>query len=369
MRNIKRYHIAFLLAISLTLGVICSGQTPTPTPKPKVDDDVIRVESRLVVVPVSVSDVSGQPVMGLKAQDFRVTEENRPQTIDNIGNAEVVPLEIALLFDISASTDAMFKYEQETAAKFLREVMKPNDRASIFTIGEKGRLIQSRDTADRSMETIMSIKPTTEYTAFYDAVRMAADHLKKNAPEGTRKVMLIISDGDDTWSESVQRAIRQAESKVTTSVQGSDLYRILVKATESAKLAEQGNVVRSIQDADTVFYSINPGGNSYKLSDRAVFAQQGMERFASDTGGTAFLPKLLPVDTKDPYEGQNNLRKNQAMLDLIFRQITSDLRSQYLIQYYSDADYPLGRYVKLDVALQNRSGLRLRARQGYYVKK
>lgn len=346
-----------------------AAQAPTPTPKQKVDDDIIKIESRLVVVPVSITDVSGQPVMGLKAQDFRVTEENQPQTIESLGNAEVVPLEIALLFDISASTDAMFKFEQETAAKFLKEVMKPNDRATIFTIGERGRLVQPRDTAEKSMETIRSIMPTKEQTAFYDSVRGAAEQLNKNSPQGSRKVMLIISDGDDTWSDGVIKAIWAAERKTTDGVQGQNLRELRVRARDGAKLTEQVKVIKSLQDADTVFYSINPGGNSYQLSRDAVLGQQNMQRFADETGGTAFLPKILPIDTKDVYEGQNNLRKNQSILELIFRQITSELRSQYLIQYYSDADFPLGRYVKLDVGLQNHGDLHIRARQGYYVKK
>src|SRR4051794_21966666 len=98
----KHVNLAFAVLIAFAFGL--SAQTPTPTPK--VDDDIIKVESRLVVVPVSVTDANGQPVLGLKAEDFRISEENKPQKIENLGSADVVPLEIALLFDISASTDA-----------------------------------------------------------------------------------------------------------------------------------------------------------------------------------------------------------------------------------------------------------------------
>jgi hypothetical protein len=62
------------------------------------------------------------------------------------------------------------------------------------------------------------------------------------------------------------------------------------------------------------------------------------------------------------------MRKNQAALDLIFRQLGNELRAQYLVQYYSETDYPTGRFVKLNVSLQNAAGRRLRAREGYYVK-
>src|SRR5205809_5340772 len=93
-------------AKTLLFGIACgwifsvSAQTPTPKPKPKTDDEVIKVDSRLVMVPVSVTDAEGRPVMGLTAADFRLSEENRPQTIENIRSADLVPLEIALLFDV-----------------------------------------------------------------------------------------------------------------------------------------------------------------------------------------------------------------------------------------------------------------------------
>ncbi|MNC95897.1 hypothetical protein D3C83_131220 [compost metagenome] len=62
------------------------------------------------------------------------------------------------------------------------------------------------------------------------------------------------------------------------------------------------------------------------------------------------------------------MKKNAVSLETIFRQLANELRAQYLVQYYSDADFPNGRFVKLDVALTNPATNKLRARQGYYVK-
>ena len=67
---------------------------------------MIKVDSRLVVVPVSVVDPAGEPVLGLGLEDFRVSEDGRQQILESVGTAEQVPLEIALLFDVSASTDS-----------------------------------------------------------------------------------------------------------------------------------------------------------------------------------------------------------------------------------------------------------------------
>ncbi len=168
--KLTNFVVIFALIFAFAFSVIAQEAKPTPTPKIEDDSDVIKVESRLVVVPVSVLDANGQPVMGLKAQDFRILEENKPQEIAQVSDAEKVPLEIVLLFDISASTDAMFQFEQETAAKFLQEVMRPEDRATIFSIGANPVLIQARDTAEKSAASIKSIQPTKSFTAFYDSV-------------------------------------------------------------------------------------------------------------------------------------------------------------------------------------------------------
>jgi len=358
--------------ITLIIGslffAIPAAISQTPTPKPNPDDEVIKVESRLVVVPVSVTDADGQAVKGLTEKDFRILEEGRKQVIDHVGNAETVPLEIALLFDVSASTDRMFRFQQETAAAFLRDVMGPKDRASVFTIGEHGALVQSRDTAEKAMASIRAIKPTREATAFYDSIQLAADHLKKNSPQGVRRVMVIISDGEDTNSAGVSKAILNAELKLTGTVEGEKLRDLRVNAREGAKLVEQAKILKALQDADTVFYSINPGGSSYHLNKMSVFGQENMQRFADATGGTAFLPKFLQVEGGDTSQMDSNVRKNQTMLELIFRQLANELRAQYLVEYYSDAKFPMGRFVKLDVALENAGTRHLRARQGYYVK-
>lgn len=369
MLKLNRSQISAFLVCIVLLTAVALAQTPTPTPAD--DGDIIKVESRLIVVPVSVTDQAGSPVLGLKAADFRLAEETRPQVIDTVGTADNVPLEIALLFDISATTSPMFKFQQETAAKFLQDVLRPNDRATIFTIGAKPILVQSRDTSERSATAVRSIVPTKEFTAFYDTVAAAAEYLQRNAPDGTRRVIVVISDGEDTNSARISKAIQDGYKKIGEKINTIDrkaLYQLTVDTRNQASAQERLRVLRSLQNADTVFYSINPAGSSYQLNKMSVFGQENMQKFAEDTGGTAFLPKFQPIDTKDEYLNGNNSRKNAEILDRIFRQLGSELRSQYLLQFYSDGDFPLNKFVKLDVGLQTRTGLRVRARQGYFVK-
>ena len=360
------------LFFSTSLVAQTPTATPTATPRPAdVDEGVIKVSSRLVVVPVSITDSNGQPVQGLTINDFRIAEEGRAQKIENVGTADAVPLDIALLFDVSASTDAMFRFQQQTAAQFLRDVMRPADRATIYTIGQKAALIQGRDTAERSIESVTTITPTKGATAFFDSVREAANYLRTNSPEGRRRVIVVISDGEDNFSVGVQRAGRLTETNITTAKGDTDFKKLgslIVAAQQKAKGAERQKVARALQDADTVFYSINPAGSSYKLNQISLFGQENMQIFADQTGGSAFIPRFAPIDTRDEYANSSNAKRNQAALELIFRQLANELRAQYLVQYYSESEYPQGRFVKLDVGLQNSAGRRIRARQGYYAK-
>ncbi len=371
MKYLKPQQILYLFALITIFTFTGFAQNPAPTPPIENDDEPIRVSSRLVVVPVSVTDAAGQPVLGLTERDFFVSEENRPQAIERVSDADKVPLEIAILFDVSASTDAMFQFQQETAAKFLQEVMRAEDRATIFTIGERPMMIQARDEAGKSAISVKTIQPTKQFTAFYDTVRIAADYLNKNAPPATRKVIVVISDGEDTNSEGVRNAIqagyRKLGSKVDT-LDSKSLYQLTVTSRNEASLREQNRVLKSLQNADTVFYSINPAGSSIQLNKMAQFGQSNMDKFALQTGGTAFLPKFQSVSLKDGLQNSYNMKKNQETLTLIFRQLANELRAQYLVQYYSEADFAVNRYVNLKVGLNNSRNLKVRAREGYFVK-
>lgn len=372
MKYLKPQQFLFLFAIFTISTFSIFAQNPKPTPPPVENDDTpIKVSSRLVVVPVSVTDASGQPVLGLTAKDFFISEENRPQTIERVSDADKVPLEIAILFDVSASTDAMFQFEQETAAKFLQDVMRPEDHATIFTIGERPMMIQARDSSSKSAISIKTIQPTKQFTAFYDTVRIAADYLQKNAPQGTRKVVVVISDGEDTNSEGVKNALEDGYRKLGKKVDTLDsksLYQLTVTNRNQASVREQNRVLKSLQNADTVFYSVNPAGGSYQLNQMSQFGQANLDRFAGQTGGTAFLPKFQPISLKDDLQNSYNLKKNQETLTLIFRQLANELRAQYLVQYYSEADFAVNQYVKLKVGLNSPQSLKVRSREGYFVK-
>ena len=328
---------------------------PTPTPKPEPEViDVIKTTSNLVMVPVSVTDQTGNAVQGLQVADFRLDEEGKQQEISGIADPEQVPLAIALLFDVSSSVGGkgFFNSQKNAAAAFLKLVMKPVDKASVFTISGTPTILQPLSSADEAAAKVSAIPPpvTNVPTAFYDAVEIAAKYLTDNAPSNYRRVIIVLTDGDDNFSTiTKEMSVAEAKEKLSGAAEVSAGTRT---GLQQAHRRASAGVQKTVQQADAIFYAVNPGGPSIKLNQIAMRAEENMESIAAATGGTAFVPD----SDKD--------------LDRVFRQVAAELRGQYLLQYYSDAEKtPAGQFRRIKVAVPARIDVRVRARQGYYPKK
>jgi Ca-activated chloride channel family protein len=326
---------------------------PTPTPAPPKDEDfeVVRVSSNLVMVPVSVVDAKGEPVRGLQVSDFRLNEEGQEQQIVEIGNPDEVPLDIAILFDVSSSVSqkGFFSFQQRAAASFLKQVLKPVDRAAVFTITAQPTLVSPLASAETAAAKLLTIPAASSPvpTAFYDTVMAAAKYLVENSADRHRRVIVVISDGDDNFSNIVKdltvAEYRASQKGGTTSAAA---YQNLLERRRRA-VAE---VQRIVQQADAAFYSINPGGPSVHLNQISTRAQDAMESIAQSTGGTAYVP-----------DGERDLER-------VFSEVAAELRGQYLLQYYSNSQLSGAQFRRIAVALPTHTELRVRARQGYYPK-
>ena len=327
--------------------------TPVPTPAPLKDEDfdVVRVTSNLVMVPVSVVDGRGEPVLGLQLPDFRLDEEGRTQEITQIGNPDQVPLDIAIVFDVSSSVSnkGFFEFQQKAAASFLKQVMKPVDRAAVFAIKGQPEMIAPLGPSDATAAKMVSIPAATTpvATAFYDTVLAAAGYLKTNSADGHRRVILVISDGDDNISKAI-KDLSQAEARATLD---GKVTPTAARASLAARRERAvADVQRAVQQADAAFYSVNPGGPSVRLNQISTRAQNHMQVIASATGGTAFLPG------------------SEQDLEKVFSEVAAELRGQYLIQYYSNSQATGGQFRRIAVTLPTKPEMRVRARQGYYPK-
>lgn len=323
---------------------------PTPTPAPE-EMEVVRITSNLIVVPVSVTDANGQPVLGLSANDFRIEENGRAQQIAQLGDPEQVPLDIALLFDVSSSVreKSLFAFQQTAAATFLKRVLKSADRAAVFTISDQPKLVQPLTRATVAAETLMNVPapPRNVPTAFYDTVSAAAQYLANNSSGRQRRVIVVISDGDDNFSNAI-RDLSINEARAASNGQITpEAQRVAMQQKHRDAVLE---VERAIQKSDITFYSINPNGPSIRLNQISTRAQNAMATIATATGGAAFVPA------------------NEADLNAIFSRVASEIRSQYLLQYYSDNKAGGAAFRRIAVTSPTHPDLRVRAREGYFPK-
>jgi hypothetical protein len=183
---------------------------------------------------------------------------------------------------------------------------------------------------------------------------------------------LAISDGEDTNGSEIAKTIQQGYRKLGSKIDTLDqksLYEYTIKVRDEASRKEQKRILKMLQDADVVFYSMNFAGSSYRLNKISQNGQDVMQKFAEETGGTAYLPKLFSTSLKELRQNQINAELSRQDLVKTFKKLTNELRTQYLIQHYSEAEYPEGKFIKLSVSLKNPSNFRVKARCGYFIKR
>ena len=295
------------------------GSPSSPgTPSRKAGDemeenDVVRISSHLVPIPVSVIDRRGNAIVNLKLEDFELRVDGQVRPLTELTRSET-SVKLAMLFDNSGSLDAAREFEKQAAIRFFRKVMRSKDEAAIYSIETDSYLAQTL-TSDvlRLEHTIAMFGKPEGGTSLFDAIVGASTYLR---PYSGRRVMVIVSDGIETTSRHT----------------------------------EFDNVVQRVLADDCQVYVVQTG--LYEGANlRALAAERRMEQLTTQTGGAVYLPKTT------------------AQLDVAFDQIAADLAHQYVLSYYPSADQRDGRLHVLDLNVKTRNDVRVRSRRGYLAPK
>jgi VWFA-related protein len=299
-KPVKKTRFSFILYfIVMTLSASLAQEPQT----------IIRSEVGLVNIVFTAIDKDGRPVPGLKAEDFQVFDNRKPQNIEyfsDLGKGSEIPLTIALLIDTSGSVKDKLEYEKTTAAEFFKEILRPQkDLALIIQFDSEVNLVQDfTQEYDALLNGLESLSAGNS-TSLYDAVFLAADEKLKH--ETGRKVMVIISDGEDNSSK-----VRKEEA------------------------------IEAAQRSDVLIYGI--GVQTENSSFRVL------KKFAEETGGAFFSPHARPAEIR------------QA-----FRSIGEDIQGQYSLAYGLNAAKD-GSFHAIEIRCKAR-GVSVRARRGYYAPK
>lgn len=310
---------------------------PPNTPQPKIrenlpqdqqkkdDEDTIRINSDLVTVVTTISKKSPTAPLSLGRDDFEILEDGVPQDIANFSRDADQPLNLVMLFDSSLSVTQKFNFERRATARFFERVIRPQDRAALFAVSTDVTIIQDFTNRIPVLTQATKLLKPQGATSLYDAIYLASDYLK--ATQG-RRVIVIISDGGDTTSN-----------------------KNLLEALKHA------------QQADVVVYSVYTGNFGFSQNLRDLAGERALETLATETGAEVFRPKATPGTQGDETDEQS-LKE----LDLAFSSLAEQLRTQFILGFFSTNEKRDGAFRKLTVKVK-RPGFTARTRAGYYAPK
>jgi Ca-activated chloride channel family protein len=301
--------------------------TPSPTPitKRNSDDDILKVESTLVPIPVSVIDSSGRSVRDLKLEDFQLLIDGKPVQISEVTRTES-PIRLAMLFDNSSSVTTAREFEKDAAVKFFKRVVRPDkDQAALFSVADRTQLEQplTRETS-LLVRAIENFAQPEGATALLDGIITVADYLRDI--DG-RRVIVIVSDGEDTISDldtTLEKVIRRLQ------MANCQVYVVKTKDFENFKRTgvRQGNA-----------------------NIRVLDAERRMQEITAQTGGWVYSPL------------------DESELNVAFANITAELGDQYILSYYPETESDKGGEFRNITVMVKRPGMNIRTRKGYYVPK
>jgi Ca-activated chloride channel family protein len=309
------------------------GQQGEQTAPPQSPQKIVQVVN-LVDVLFTVLNRRNKLVPDLQKEDFKIFDEKFPQEIRYFSKQTDLPLRIGMLVDTSNSIRDRIKFEQDASINFLFSVLRRGrDEAFVMTFDDEPQVVQAF-TGDAGLlrDQILQTRAgggTAVYDAIYTACQNELSHPPRppgDQPDVVRRVMIVISDGDDNLSTHTK--------------------------SEAIEMAQRTSVVIYTISTSTQWIQLSQTDPD-KLADRKSHLTEGdkiLQDLAEETGGRAFFP--YHVDD----------------LDQSFQDIGDELRNEYSIAYIP-TNYVLdGRYHRIRIEVPDHKGYQVRARRGYFAR-
>jgi len=318
----------------------------------KDDDDVIKVDTDLVTTPVSVLDRQGRFIPGLKKRDFKLMENDVPQSITYF-QSEEQPFTVVLMIDTSPSTRYKIDDIHWAAVTFLNQ-LRPEDKVLVVSFDQRVRLWTPEPTSDRK-ELYTAIYKTNfgSGTSLYEAVACVAD-LEQMKRTG-RKAMVIFTDGVDTTSRmaTFQSTIEQTEEidALIYPIRYDTRDKMASSSSNSAPTAI--DLTKLMRDTGgvvippNILAQVGRGGSSGEYEK----GQKYLQTLADNSGG-----RMFEADTS-------------TNLETAFAGIAEELRRQYSIGYYPESPGEPGDRRSIRIQVPTHPGVVVRAKRNYVVKR
>lgn len=273
----------------------------------------LHMNVNLVNIFVNVTDRNGAIVGGLAKEDFAITEDNRPQQIAVFEKQSELPLNLTLAIDTSGSVRKDLNDEAAAGKRFAHDILRPQDQMSVMQFATEVRALSPFTNKVSQIDKALGQLRSDWATALYDAIYQGSERL---GPLDGRKVLVLISDGDDT-------------------VQNTTYAQALEQALRNEVMI-------------------------YSLIDVPIEASAGR-----DTGGEHALITL------SEQTGGKYFYVNAGGLDKAFQKVSDDLRTQYVLGYYPRNQEPGLPFHRIHVTVPRASAqeFNIRHKVGYYSDK
>lgn len=340
--------------------------------KKSEEDEVLRVDTQLVDVPVVITDKSGKPVLNLKQSNFVVYEDGKKQEVTDFA-ATSAPFEVALLLDTSGSARLELQLIQRAAENFINS-LRVGDKVSIIAF--KSSRVDNKSVAtsevltaltdDRAkLKSVLAQVKTSNGTPYYDGLVQVVETVFADAPKEEfrgRRALVALTDGVDSTSVSDFSEARELFNQAGVvsyfiQVNTRDFFEEnLLGDCESAMRFSAAQIRRYYR----TFYpksKIEKAANFCQLGDferldisKSLYelADLEMQTLAKTSGG-----RIFPVA---------DLSEARAA----FQKVAQDIGTKYSLGYYPSNDKRDGTYRKIKIELKGTpTGATVRAREGY----
>jgi Ca-activated chloride channel family protein len=293
----------------LPQNVIPQGKS---TDKQTLREENITVNTDLITLSVNVTDKTGRAVTGLDKNNFSIYDNKELQEIYFFSDDDV-PASVSVVFDTSGSmSEGKIIQAKEALARFIR-TSKPEDEFFLVDFNTRARLLLNRTRDSEAVLKKLSYVEPNGNTAFYDAVYLGVEKVLQGSR--TRKIVLVISDGEDNESRYSFKELQQR-----------------------------------LKETDVIIYTIGFGG--YYPLKGGLNGRETLKELARVTGGRAFFPK------------------GEVEMDEAFEKIALEMRHLYSIGYYPSNFVADGKKHRLKIKLNLPVGsprLFVRSREVYYA--
>jgi Ca-activated chloride channel family protein len=303
------------------------------------DDEVIKVSTTEVLLPVTVRDAAGRLVTTLERKDFQVWEEGREQPLSDL-RLRRVPVDVLLMVDASSSVAGNLEDFRRAVEEFAAR-LAPDDRMSLLKFDDRVELLQDWTTSRVQLRRSLRRVTPGMFTRFHDALYLAAREQFKDARR--RHAVVVLTDGID--SGRGHASLEMALGALLEA--GASVYCISNTEIERARKRAQLDTLQSEPPSARRFNQLRIGDlrESLRVLDTS---ERNLAALTTATGGRLFKPQSF------------------ALLDSVYAEVAEELRHQYALYYMPLDKTRDGKFRRVEVKTSD-PALRLNARIGYFA--